>query len=139
MDTGLDFITPEFLDIVFFQQKNLVIYPYVDLKHLHYLELFTIGYNVVDLESTALHNLKDIIEFQTTIDYSQNPTLFFISNVDKTKIKEIMELDNIHCIINSNGKKELSELVNGSSFIFFNKKSSQFLNYTTNSYLELER
>ncbi len=95
MDTGIDFIQPEFLDILCFNQKNLVIFPYVDLKHLHFLELFTIGYNVVDLESTALHNLKDILEFENNNDYSQNPTIFFISNVDKQKIKAIMELDDI--------------------------------------------
>ena len=62
MDTDFDFMEPEFLDILFFQQKNLVIFPYVDLKHLHALELFTVGHNVVDLESTALYNLKEIIE-----------------------------------------------------------------------------
>ena len=139
MDTGTDFIQPEFLNILFFQQKNLVIFPYVDLKHLHYLELFTIGYNVVDLESTALHNMKDILEFEANNDYSQNPTLFFISNANKSKVKEIMELKNIHCIINSNEKKDLSELVNGSSFIFYNKKSNQFLNYSNNSELKFER
>ncbi|KKL94775.1 hypothetical protein LCGC14_1861280 [marine sediment metagenome] len=137
MDTGTDFIQPEFLNILFFQQKNLVIFPYVDLKHLHYLELFTIGYNVVDLDSTALHNMKDILEFEASNDYSQNPTLFFISNVNKLKLKEIMELENIHCIINSN--ENLSELVNGSSFVFFNKKSNQFLNYNINSNLEFEK
>ena len=60
MDSGVDFITPEFLNILFFQQKNIVVFPYVDLKHLHSLELFTVGYNIVDLESTALHNLKEI-------------------------------------------------------------------------------
>ncbi|MDX1797557.1 MAG: hypothetical protein R3255_02805 [Candidatus Lokiarchaeia archaeon] len=63
MDTGSDFIKPEFLNIIFFQQKNLVIFPYVDLKHLHALEKFTVGYNVVDLETTALHNHKEILEF----------------------------------------------------------------------------
>ena len=64
MDTGIDFLQPEFLNILFFEQKNLVIYPYVDLKHLRTLEIFTTGYNVVDLESTALYNLKEIIEFE---------------------------------------------------------------------------
>ncbi len=131
MDTGTDFIRPEFLNILFFQQKNLVIFPYVDLKHLHYLELFTTGYTVVDLESTALHNLKEILEFEATNSYSQNPTFFFIYNVDRQKVKEIMELDNIHCIININSNEDIPELVNGSSYIFFNKKSNQFLNYNT--------
>ena len=127
MDTGSDFIQPEFLNIVFFQQKNLVVFPYVDLRHLHGLEIFTAGYNVVDLESTALHNLKDILEFESNNSYSQNPTLYFIFNVDREKVKELMELDGIRCIINSN--ENISNLANGSKFIFFNKKNNQFLNY----------
>jgi hypothetical protein len=137
MDTGSDFIRPEFLNIIFFQQKNLVIFPYVDLKHLHGLEKFTIGYNVVNLESTALHNLKEILEFESNNSYSQNPTLYFIYNVDRDKVKEIMELDGIRCIINSN--ENISDLANGSKFIFYNKKNNQFLNYElNNSDLEFE-
>ena len=77
LDTGIDFIQPEFLNILFFQQKNLVIFPYIDLKHLHALELFTVGHNVIDLESTALYNLKEIIEFEANNSYSQNRTFFF--------------------------------------------------------------
>jgi len=138
MDTGIDFISPEFLNILFFQQKNLIIYPYVDLKHLHFLELFTIGYNVVNLDSTALHNLKEILEFESNNNYSQSPSLFFIYNVDKKKVKEIMDLKGIHCVINSN--ENIDDLVNGSKFIFFNKKNKQFLNYDTlDSELEFER
>lgn len=95
VDTAADFIRPEFLNILFFQQKNLVVFPYVDLKHLHGLEIFTAGYNVVDLESTALHNLKEILEFEATNSYSQNPTLYFIYNVDREKVKELMMLDGI--------------------------------------------
>ena len=87
MDTDFDFMEPEFLDILFFQQKNLVIFPYVDLKHLHALELFTVGYNIVDLESTALYNLKDIIESETNNSYSQNPSLYLVYNLDKEKVK----------------------------------------------------
>ncbi|MFX0106156.1 MAG: hypothetical protein ACFE75_11780 [Candidatus Hodarchaeota archaeon] len=127
MDTGVDFIRPEFLNILFFQQKNLVVFPYVDLKHLHALEIFTAGYNVIDLESTALHNLKEILEFEATNSYSQNPTIYFIYNVDKENLKELMNLDGIRCIINSN--ENVSNLANGNSFIFFNKKNNQFLNY----------
>ena len=89
-DTGFDFIQPEFLNILFFQQKNLVIFPYVDLKHLHTLELFTAGYNVVDLESTALYNLKEIIEFGAGNSYSQNKSLYFIYNLDREKFDEII-------------------------------------------------
>ena len=78
MDTGADFIQPEFLNILFFQQKNLVIFPYVDLKHLHALELFTVGHNIVDLDSTALHNLAEILEFESSNNYSQNPPRYFV-------------------------------------------------------------
>ncbi|MFX1377931.1 MAG: hypothetical protein ACFFA4_02460 [Promethearchaeota archaeon] len=137
MDTSSDFIQPEFLNIIFFQQKNLVVFPYVDLKHLHGLEIFTTGYNVVDLESTAFHNLKEILEFESDNSYSQNPTLYFIYNIDRERLKEIMQMESIRCIINSN--ENVSNLANGSKFIFFNKKNNQFLNYnSTASELEFE-
>jgi hypothetical protein len=127
MDTGSDFIQPEFFNILFFQQRNLVVFPYVDLKHLHGLEIFTAGHNVVDLESTALHNLKEILEFERSNSYSQNPTLYFITNVDRAKVKELMELESIRCVINSN--ENIGNLANGSNFVFYNKKNNQFLNY----------
>ena len=44
----------------------------------------------------------NILEFETNNSYSQNPSLFFIYNVDKKKVKEIMNLKGVHCIINSN-------------------------------------
>ena len=127
MDTGTDFIQPEFLNLLFFQQKNLVVFPYVDLKHLHILEIFAVGHNVVDLESTALHNLKEILEFESTNTYSQNPTLYFIYNVDREKVRELMDLNGIRCVINSN--ENISNLADGSKFVFYNKKNNQFLNY----------
>ena len=136
MDSGVDFITPEFLNILFFQQKNVVIFPYVDLKHLHSLELFTIGCNIVDLESTALHNLKEILEYEKDNSYSQNPTLFFIYNVSKEEISELMELKGIRCIINTSNN--VQDLANGSDFLFYNKKNNQFLNYDNNPDLEFE-
>ena len=138
MDTDFDFMEPEFLDILFFQQKSLVIFPYVDLKHLHALELFTVGYNIVDLESTALYNLKDIIESETNNSYSQNPSLYLVYNLDKEKVKEIMDIKNIRCIINTN--ENVSNLVNGKEFIFYNKKNKKFINYQRNdSDLEFEK
>ena len=138
MDTDFDFMEPEFLDILFFQQKNLVIFPYVDLKHLHALELFTVGYNIVDLESTALYNLKDIIESEANNSYSQNPSLYLVYNLDKEKVKEIMDIKNIRCIINTN--ENVSNLVNGKEFIFYNKKNKKFINYHRNdSGLEFEK
>ena len=136
MDSGEDFFTPEFLNIVFFQQKNLVIFPYVDLKHLHALEIFTAGYTVVDLESTVLHDLKNILEFESSNSYSQSPTLYFIYNLDKPKVQEIMGLEGFRCILNSN--ENISELVNGTDFIFYNKKSGTFLNFPETD-LEFEK
>ncbi|MFX1314427.1 MAG: hypothetical protein ACFE9T_01055 [Promethearchaeota archaeon] len=136
MDSGLDFIKTEFFNILFFQHKNLIIYPYVDLKHLHSLELFTVGYNVIDLESTALHNLKEILEFEANNSYSQNPSLFFIYNVNENQIKEIMELKGIRCIINTN--LDVHDLANGSDYIFYNKKNNQFLNFHEKD-IEFER
>ncbi|TFG28665.1 MAG: hypothetical protein EU532_04815 [Promethearchaeota archaeon] len=127
MDTGIDFIQPEFLNILFFQQKNLVIFPYVDLKHLHALEIFTVGHNIIDLESTALYNLKEIIEFETNNSYSQNYSLFFIYNLNREKISEILEMSGIRCILNTNDK--VSDLVKDDAFIFYNKKNKTFLNY----------
>ena len=90
MDTGYDFLQPEFLNILFFQQKSLVIAPYVDLKHLHSLEIFTGGYNVVDLDSTALHNIREILELENNNSYSQTPCFFFITNINSNELHEIM-------------------------------------------------
>ncbi len=127
MDTGYDYISPEFLNIILFQQKNLVIFPYVDLKHFHALEVFAVGYNIVDLDSTAIHNIVELLEYESYNSYSQNPTLFFISNVTVEQLKKIMKLDSIHCIINISEK--LNGLESRNDFIFFNKKSKKFLNF----------
>jgi len=35
---------PEFLNILFFQQKSLLIYPNMDLRQLHIFEIFIAGY-----------------------------------------------------------------------------------------------
>ncbi|MFX0083829.1 MAG: hypothetical protein ACFE94_18925, partial [Candidatus Hodarchaeota archaeon] len=128
MDSGEDFITPEFFNILFFQQKNLVIFPYVDLKHLHSLEIFVAGYSPIDLESTALHDLRNILEFESSNTYSQSPTFYFIYNLDRNKTKEILTIENIRCVLNSN--EIIPELANSSEFVFYNKKNNQFINYT---------
>jgi len=127
LDTGTDFIQPEFLNILFFEQKNLVIFPYVDLKHLHALEYFTVGYNAIDLETTALNNIREIIEFEAFNSYSQNRTIFFIYNLDRQKVKDVMQLSDIHCILNTN--EDVSSLANGDRFVFYNKKTKKFINY----------
>jgi len=138
VDSGEDFITPEFLNILFFHQKNLVIFPYIDLKHLHTLEIFTAGHTPIDLESTALHDLRSILEFESSNSYSQSPTFYFIYNLDRDKVKEILAIDNIRCVLNSN--EIIPELANGSKFVFYNKKNNQFVNYTENgSSLEFEQ
>ena len=138
MDTAIDFIRPEFLNILFFQQKNLVIFPYVDLKHLHGLDLFTIGHNTIDLESTALHNVREFLEVEVNNSYSQIPDLYFIYNVDKENLHKLTELNDVRCIINTN--ENVRDLVNGHTYIFFNKKHNQFLNYDIpDSELEFEK
>jgi len=138
MDSGLDFIRPEFLDVLYIQQKNLVIFPYVDLKHLHSLETFTAGFNCSDLDSLALNNIKDILSYREYDTYSLNPNLYFILNVNKNKLEEIMSVEDVRCIINSNDN--VSNLVNGENFIFYNKKNKSFLNYApTNEDLAFAR
>jgi hypothetical protein len=137
MDTEYDFLLPEFLNILFFQQKNVVIFPYVDLKHLKTLEVFTAGHNVIDLESTALYNLEEII-YEANNSYSQGQTFFFIYGLDAEKLSDILSLNDIRCVLNIN--QNVSELANGSNFIFYNKKNKQFLNYNeSNGSLEFEK
>ncbi len=127
MDTKYDFISAEFLNILFFQQKNLVIYPYVDLKHIHSIDCFTVGYEVVDLDSTVLHNLREIIEFEVSSSYSQQPTFYYILNAKMEDIKILLEAPNIHCVINTH--ENVEHLANSDKFIFYNKKNNSFLNY----------
>jgi hypothetical protein len=138
LDTGYDFLQPEFLNILFFEQKSLVIAPYVDLKHLHSLEIFTAGFNVVDLDSTALHNIREILELENNNTYSQTPCFFFITNINSNEIHEIMELDNIHCVINANEK--IDSTIDDGQFVFYNKKNGSFLNYNpSKTNLEFEK
>ena len=137
MDTDFEFIKPEFLNILFFQQKNLIIFPYIDLKHLKSLETFTIGHSIVDLESTALYNIKEII-FEANSSYSQNPTLFFIYNLDYQKVADILSIEGIRCVLNTND--DVSKLVGEEDFIFYNKKTQKFFNYDKDNHdLEFER
>jgi hypothetical protein len=127
MDTIYDFISPEFLNILFFQQKNLVIFPYVDLKHIHSIDCFTVGYDVVDMDSTVLHNIQEIIEFEASSSYSQQPTFYYILNAKVEDIKILLESSNIHCVINTH--ENVEHLANSDNFIFYNKKNNSFLNY----------
>ena len=126
MDTGTDFLTPEFLNVLFFEQKNLVIFPYVDLKHLKTFEIFSVGHNIIDLESTALYNLKEVIELEAE-NYSQTPNLYLIYNLTKDKAKELLDLKDARCILNVT--EDVRTLANGEAFIFYNKKHKKFINY----------
>jgi len=128
MDTEYDFLTAEFLYLIFFQQKNIVIYPHMDLKHLRGLEVFTVGYNLIDLEATALYNLKGMVKNDIE-SYSQTPTYHLIYNLDKKKATPLLKLQNVHCILNINQKCNdlIPEAHN--DFIFYNKKAAKFLNF----------
>jgi hypothetical protein len=99
----------------------------VDLKHIHSLDCFTVGYEVVDLDSTVLHNLREIIEFEASNTYSQQPTFYYILNAKVEDIKVLLESPNIHCVINTH--ENVEHLANGDNFIFYNKKNNSFLNY----------
>ncbi|MBD3198205.1 MAG: hypothetical protein GF317_24360 [Candidatus Lokiarchaeota archaeon] len=127
MDTEYDFISAEFLNLLFFKQKNIVVFPHTDLKHLKILEVFCLGHNVVDLESTALHDIVKILEENDDMSYSSVPDLYLIYNLDKRRLKELLQLKNFRLILNVN--QNVSELAIGSDFIFYNKKTHKFLNY----------
>ncbi len=131
MDTGDDFITPEFLHLLFFEQKNVVIYPYVDLKHLRSLDLFAVGFETVDIDSTVIHNLNEIIEYESSSSYSQLKTLYFITNPSLEELERLVESPQLRCVINS--KENAEQLANGDQFVFYNKKNNTFLNYAFES------
>ena len=120
MDTEYDFLLPEFFNILFFQQKSVVIFPYVDIKHLKALEVFLEYYSIIDIDATALHNISTIVSHEAYNAYSIKPILYFIVNANLNVIKELMELPKMHCIINTSDNAE--SLVQGDEFIFYNKK-----------------
>lgn len=128
MDTEYDFITPEFLHLIFFKQKSIVIFPHVDLKHLRGLEAFTVGYNLIDLEATALYNIREMVKSDAE-SYSHTPNYHLIYNLDKEKAKQLLDLENAHAILNIT--QNASDLVENAheDFIFYNKKAAKFINY----------
>ena len=126
MDTEYDFITPEFLNVLFFQQKNLVIFPYVDLKHLRTLQVFAVGYDVVDIDSTVIHNLGEIIEYEAS-SYSQLPTFYFVLNSKTEEIEKLIDSPKVRCVVNTH--ENVQNLAKGDRFVFYNKKSKTFVNY----------
>ena len=137
MDTEFDFITPEFLNLLFFQQKNLVIFPYVDLKHLRSLQVFAVGYDVVDIDSTIINNLGEIIEYEAS-SYSQQPTFYFVLNPKTEEIEKLIDSPNVRCVVNTH--ENVQSLAKGDRFVFYNKKSKTFVNYEPEKQdLSLER
>jgi hypothetical protein len=129
VDTGYDFLLPEFFNILFFQQKSVIIFPYVDIKHLKAIEVFLEGYTIIDIDTTALHNISTIVSHEAYNSYSVKPVLYFIVNANLKIIKDLMELSKIHCIINTSDNPE--SLVQSNEFIFYNKKNRFFLNYNS--------
>jgi hypothetical protein len=75
----------------------------------------------------VLHNLREIIEFEVSSTYSQQPTFYYILNAKVEDIKILLESPNIHCVINTH--ENVEHLANGDKFIFYNKKNNTFLNY----------
>ena len=105
MDVGYDFLTPELMHAIFFQQKNVVVYPYLDIKHLRALELFTTGHSSIELDCTALNDIMSILEHQAG-SYSQSPPLFFVFNAGGNIIQSVKEIENVRYIINTNENVE---------------------------------
>ncbi|TFG24948.1 MAG: hypothetical protein EU533_01660 [Promethearchaeota archaeon] len=130
MDSGDDFLSPELLNLIFFQQKSIVVFPYVDQKHLKSLETFAVGHSVIDIDCTVINDVGSIIEHESGT-YSQNPNLYFIYNASKDIIASLHDRENVHCIINTH--EDVSNLVSDHSLIFYNKKYKKFLNWNYNS------
>ena len=130
VDSGYDFLTPELLNLIFFQQKSVVIFPYVDQKHLKLLETFCIGHSIVDLDCTTLDDVVSIVEFESGT-YSQNPNLYFVYNATKDIITSLSERENVHCIVNTH--EDVSQLAKGQNLVFYNKKNKKFLNWDFDS------
>ena len=126
VDSGHDFIIPELLNVIFFRQKSVVIFPYVDQKHLKSLEIFCVGYSVIDLDCTVLDDVVSIIDHEVGT-YSQSPNFYFIYNASKDIIASLHDRENVHCIINTH--EDVSQLVSEHSLVFYNKKSKKFLNW----------
>jgi hypothetical protein len=79
------------------------------------------------MDSTVLHNIQEIIEFEASSSYSQQPTFYYILNAKVEDIKILLESSNIHCVINTH--ENVEHLANSDNFIFYNKKNNSFLNY----------
>ena len=135
MDVGYDFLTPELMHAIFFQQKNVVVYPYLDIKHLRALELFTTGHSSIELDCTALNDIISILEHQAG-SYSQSPPLFFVLNAGSNIIQSVKEIENVRYIINTS--ENVESFANGNQLLFYNKKNKKFVNPSIENSTELE-
>lgn len=135
MDVGYDFLTPELMHAIFFEQKNVVLFPYLDIKHLRALELFTTGHSSVELDCTALNDISTILEHQAG-SYSQSPPLFFMFNANGNIIQSVKDIENVRYVINTHENVEL--YANGSQLLFYNKKVKKFVNSSIEDFNELD-
>ncbi|MEJ2248652.1 MAG: hypothetical protein P8Y97_03210 [Candidatus Lokiarchaeota archaeon] len=127
MDSGTNFIQPEFLNIIFFQQKNLVIFPYVDKEYLRTLELFTDGYTSIDFTEDQMGNPSRILASETYGPYAQERNFYIVSGLKKPTLKKVLKENNARVILQTN--ENVKDLANGSGeYIFYNKKTKKFLN-----------
>ncbi len=126
MDTGSDFITAEFLHLIFFKQKSVLIYPHVDIKHLNALEIFAVGHDIIPIDKTALNSVEDILESNI---YSTVPNLYIIYNLSTEDVENLTRYNNLHCILNSSEDMKKIRDVIGDSIVIYNKKTKKFLNY----------
>ena len=58
---------------------------------------------MIDLESTALYDIKDVIT--NDVDTSTEghcPNFYLVYNLDKQKALDLFDLKNVHCILNIN-------------------------------------
>jgi len=129
MDTKYDFLTPEFLHLLFFEQKSLIIYPYVDIENLRVLKMFITGYKIIEIQSNDLFNIKDVCTLSIEESESEERPFFFINNLTKSHIEELSKIKNFHGILNSN--EDVSDLeLDNENFVIYNKKRQDFLNYS---------
>jgi hypothetical protein len=125
MDSKQDFIHPALIHYLFFRQKNLIIFPYVDLKHLiEGLEPYSVGHNLIDLDMTAIFDLELVLGSQDS--YTERPNMYILYNCSKKQLKQILKMENLRCIININKKIE-QDFINGYNYILYNKKQKKLL------------
>jgi hypothetical protein len=138
LDTEYDLLVPEMLNILFFEQNDVVIFPYVDVRHLRSLDVFCVGHEIIEVDATALGNLSTFLEYQLTTTHSSQPLLFLIHHASRAHLEQIMTLKNLRCILNTH--ENVEKLVSGSRFVFYNTKTRQFLNFDhEHTDLEYER